>query len=86
MEGAVGVRRHIGLVRHEHDRVAGFMEASEQSHNLGAGLRIEVPGRLVGKKNRRIVHERARDRHALALATRKLVGPVRHAARQFNLL
>ena len=45
-------------------------------HDLGAGLRVEVARRLVGQQDRRIVDERARDRHALPLTARQLVGPV----------
>ena len=44
------------------------MQPREQRHDLGAGLRIEVAGRLVGEQDRRVVDQRPRDRHALALA------------------
>ena len=37
-----------------------------------AGLRVEIAGRLVGEHERGAVHERARDRDALALAAREL--------------
>ena len=50
----------------------------EQRHDLGAGAGVEVPGRLVGQKNRRFVDERARDRNTLALAAGKFVGLVMH--------
>ena len=53
----------------------------EEGHDLDAGLRVEVAGRLVGQQDRRIVHERARDRDALALAAGQLVRPVRLAIR-----
>ena len=33
-----------------------------------------LPGRLVADEERRVVDERARDRHALLLAARELVG------------
>ena len=40
------------------------------------GRRIEIAGGLVGEHDRRTMHERARDRHALQLAARELA---RHA-------
>ncbi len=40
----------------------------------GAGLRIEVSGRLVGEHDRRPVHDRARDRGALHLSAGELRG------------
>ena len=36
-------------------------------------LRVEVPGRLVGEQDRRVVDQRARDRDALLLPARQLV-------------
>ena len=39
-------------------------------------LAVEVAGRLVGPDDRRVVHERARDRDALALTARELVRDV----------
>ena len=49
---------------------------SNTRHDLDAGLRVEIPGRLVGEQNRGVVDERAGDRDALALAAGELVGPV----------
>ena len=37
----------VGLVRDDDDRIASLMQASEYAHDLGAGLRVEVAGRLV---------------------------------------
>jgi hypothetical protein len=51
----------------------------EQLEDLAARLRVEVAGRLVGEDDRRLRHERARDRDTLLLAARKLGGPVRQA-------
>ena len=76
----------VGLVRDEDDRVAGLVEPLEQRHDFDAGLRVEVAGRLVGEQDRRVVDERARDRDALALAARQLVGPVRHALAELDLV
>ena len=48
---------------------------------LGAGLRVEVARRLVREQDRRVVHERSRDRDALTLTARELVRTMRHARR-----
>ena len=77
---AVRERGDVGFVRDQDDGVAGLVQAGEQRHDLGAGLRVEVAGRLVGEQDRRVVHERARDGHALALAARQLVRPVASCA------
>ena len=69
----------VGLVGDEDDGVAGGVEALEDGHDLDAGLRVEVAGRLVGEQDRRIVDERPGDRDALTLAARQLVRPVRRA-------
>ena len=58
----------------------------EQLHDLLAGRRVEVAGRLVGEEDAGIVDERPGDRHALALAARQLVGPVIHAVAQPDAL
>src|SRR6186997_3093984 len=65
----------IRFVRDQHDGDAALdVEALEQPHHLDAGSRIEVAGRLVGQQDRRVVDQRARDRHALLLSARQLVG------------
>ena len=76
----------VGFVRDEHDGVARFVQALEERHDLDAGLRVEVAGRLVGEQDRRVVDERARDRHALTLAAGQLVRPVVLAVAQLDLL
>src|SRR6266511_3657067 len=79
---AAGVRRDVMLVGDQHDRLAGPEQLLEQSHDLFAGGRVEVAGRLVGEQDRRLVHEGAGDRDALALAARQLVRLVVHAVAQ----
>ena len=59
----------------EHGR-AGAVDPVEQLHDPDRGLGVEVPGRLVGQEQRRVVDERARDRDALLLAAGELVGIV----------
>ena len=51
-----------------HGDAALDIQPLEQSHHLDAGPRVEVAGRLVGEQDRRVVDQRARDRHALLLA------------------
>ena len=51
-------------------------------HDLVGGLRVEVAGRLVGQQDRRVVDQRARDRHALLLAAGELARVVVLAVRQ----
>ena len=62
-----------GIVRDEHERAAAtLVHVHEQVDDLVAGHAVEIPRRLVGQQNRRIVRERARDRHSLLLAARQL--------------
>ena len=49
---------------------------AHELEDLGAGLRVEVAGRLVGEDDLGLAHERARDGDALLLATRELGRPV----------
>src|SRR5919108_2420149 len=78
---AVAERHHaravfgdVHLVRDEHDRDAALLvQPLKNAHHFDAGFRIEVPGRLVGEENRRVVHERACDRHTLLLPAGQLV-------------
>ena len=69
---AVGGRGDLGVVGDEDDRPAGGVELVEQRHDLGAGVAVEVAGRLVGEDQRRLRDERARDRDPLLLAARQL--------------
>ena len=52
---------------HEHGRALA-VERPQQLEDLAAGARVEVAGGLIGEHDRRRADERARDRHALALA------------------
>jgi hypothetical protein len=60
-------------MRHQHDRAALPGELAQQRQDGGAGLDVEVPRRLVGQQQRRIVDQRAGDREALLLAAREVV-------------
>ena len=46
--------------------------------NRSLGLRVHARGRLVQDEDARVVQDRPRDRHALALAARKGVSPLTH--------
>jgi hypothetical protein len=75
--------RRARVVRDHHDRLAVARDRlAQQLEDLAARLRVEVAGRLVGEDDRRLRHERARDRDALLLAARELGRPVlRRSAR-----
>src|SRR5262245_23359997 len=67
MNRAAGERRNVGFMGHKYDGISSLMKPLEQRHDFSAGLRVEIACRLVGKQNRRVVHERPGDRHALTL-------------------
>src|SRR5438105_1333567 len=63
----------IGLrVRHLHDRRPAAVQLGEQLHDLLPLARMEIPGRLVGEDQGRLVDQRARHGHELLLATGEL--------------
>ena len=69
----VAARRERGVVRHQHERHVALGVAREhQVDDLAAGRLVEISGRLVGDEDRRIRHQRPRERDALLLAARKL--------------
>src|SRR6266545_4503758 len=56
----------------DHGRAAD-VDVAEEPHDFFREHRVKVPGRLVGKKQGRFVDERASDRHALLLPSRKIL-------------
>ena len=70
-------------MRDQDDGVAGVVQALEQPHDLVRGGRVQVARGFVCQDQRRMVDQRARDRHPLPLPARQLVrlvrGPVRQA-------
>src|SRR5579862_2914216 len=58
------------------------MQVLNQSQNVLARARVEIPGGLVCQENRRIDGERPCNRDALPLAAGKLVGKVRKTIAQ----
>ena len=85
MHGAARVRGDVPLVRDENDGVAALVKVLEQRHDFFAGFGIEIAGRFVRQNDRRIVHQRAGDGDALALAAGKLVGLVMNAIAQADV-
>ena len=73
---------HRLVVGGDDHRRPGAVDAVEQLHDPDRGLGVEVAGRLVGQQQRRVVDERARDRHALLLAAGELVGEVVELGRE----
>ena len=75
-----------GFVRHHGDGDAGLaIERGQQVHDVAAGRRVEVAGRLVGKDHLRIGDDRPRDGDALLLAAGKFVGVVAGAVGEADL-
>ena len=58
---------------HQHGG-AGSVDPVQQVHDLPAGFRVEVAGRLVGQQHQRPVDERPGDRDPLLLATGQFGG------------
>ena len=62
--------------------VPAACSSRSSAHDLGAGRRVEVAGRLVGQQQRRLADDRPGDRHPLPLAAGQLVRPVVEPVRQ----
>jgi hypothetical protein len=50
VDDPVRMLRDVSFVGDEDDGIARRVEAVKQRHDLHAGLRVEVPGRLVGQE------------------------------------
>ena len=67
----------LRVVGHHHHCLAGLLvQPAEEGQGGGGGIRIEVPGRLVGHQDGRVGDDRPGDRHPLLLATGQLAGVV----------
>src|SRR5687767_638704 len=67
-DGSLARLRHVRVVRHDENRgTKGRVKIAHESQNLGASLRVQVPGRLIRQEDRRIYRERARNGDPLAL-------------------
>ena len=79
---ALGIGRDVGVMSHQHHRHALAVQFDEQLHHLLGGGGVERAGGLVGQEQERLVDDGARDRDALLLSARELVGQVIHAIGQ----
>jgi len=69
----VGERGQVGVMSDEQQcRAARALDAQQQVHDVTAGRRIQIAGRLVGEHDDRIVGQRTGERDALLLAAREL--------------
>jgi hypothetical protein len=65
----LGVHRDIRFVRYEHDRHVLFVVNCWKIRMISSAVfESSAPRRLVGKNDRRMTGERARQRHALLLS------------------
>ncbi len=72
-DDAIGVPGGDRVVRDHHDRLAQVGDRlAHELQDLGARLRVEVPGRLVGEDDLRPARERARDGDPLLLTAGEL--------------
>ena len=67
---AVGILGDIAFVRHQNNGIALRLQAVKQGHDFNAGRRIQRSRRLIRQQNRRVIHQRPRNRHALPLPSR----------------
>lgn len=63
----LAMSRHRCIVRHHNHRAAVFVEFRKESQNFLAGFAVERARGFIGKNDRRVRHDRASHRHALAL-------------------
>src|SRR5438128_6778254 len=64
----------LTVVGRHQDGCPSRVDLQQQLDNFPGGRRVEVPGRLIGEKDPRIVEECPRDCHPLLLAAGELVG------------
>ena len=73
VDDAVGLSGDVVFVGDQDDGVSVLVQMRKQGHDFRAGLRIEIPRRLIGEHNRGRIHQRARDGDALPLTAGKFV-------------
>ena len=78
----VALRDQRVIVRCEQDGRAGSVNLFEQGQNVDRQVRIEVSRRLVGKDQRRLGNDRARDGDSLLLPSRKAARSLFAATRE----
>jgi len=73
MHDALGVGRHLGLMRdHQHGDAVRHIELPQQVHDLAAAMGVKVAGGLIGEQHGRLGDKCAGNRNALLLAAREL--------------
>ena len=82
-----GMDRNIGFMRYENDgHMPFFIQLPKNFHDFVCRLRIQGARRFVGKNNRRVAGQRARQGHTLLLSTGELQGAVFGPIPQFDHL
>ena len=83
---AVGVFEDAIVVRDDDDTAVGVpRDVAQQVHDVAAGILVEGTGRLIANHQARLMHEGARDGHALLLATGEIGRSLVPAAGQTQL-
>ena len=80
MNHAMRVFGDVVLVRDQNNGISLRVQAIKKCHDFDTRLGVEVTGRLVGQNYRRGIDQGARNRDALPLSSRQLVGLVIHSA------
>src|SRR3954447_3164339 len=76
LDDPLRMRSDRGIVRNENDGAALRMQCREQREHLFAAAAVERASRLVRENDFSAVHQCTRNRHALLLSARELIGPV----------
>ena len=72
-DDTISSKSDLFIVRdHDHRLTEFAIRVAQKLHDLTAVVRIEVAGRLISEHDRRRIHERTTDRHALLLTAREL--------------
>ena len=79
VEADVGATAHLFVVSHHQDSTALLVQVGEQIQDDVLVGGVQVAGGLVGQDDLGVVHQRARDGHALLLAAGKLGGQMTRA-------
>src|SRR5579859_6066374 len=83
MQRQVRLLRHHRIMRnHQYGFLVFFHQPDNQSHDFIRALAVQIARWLVAQQERRVGHNRARNRHALLLSTRKLPRVVIHPVHQ----
>ncbi len=81
---AVSPFRNFARMGDDDDRMTLLMHGTQKRHDVFTALAIERAGRFIGENDASAIHQGARNRDALLLATRKLIGPMVQPVPQFQ--